>query len=272
MAQSIAPDEMHARTVPYVPPPPVRLRTEVDVVEVPVVVRDGQHRAVAGLAKNNFEVYDTGVRQTITAFSEQRFTAQVDAGGGAKPAVVPAAPAGPKGEPRPRFATLCFDDLNMDALSLKPVKEAAERFVKTALAPGDRVAVVEQIAKVTTHRRSTDDSVQQCLRILDLDRLHFETRQDRRAQKLTLVGVLLDDRGTLVTGKRSELDLNFTDATFAQLAKAGLTVSMTLPAPPGSYAVRGVVEDALEGKLTAASGAVEVRAIVGPPPEARPQR
>ena len=90
---------MHARTVPYVPASPVRLRTEVDVVEVPVVVRDRQHRAVAGLTRNDFEIYDTGVRQTITAFSEQHFTSQVDAGGGAKPAFVPAAPAdaaGPK--------------------------------------------------------------------------------------------------------------------------------------------------------------------------------
>jgi VWFA-related protein len=533
-------------------------------VEVPVVVRDGQHRAVAGLTKNNFEVYDTGVRQTITAFSEQHFTSQADAGSGTKPAIVAAAPAGaagPKSEPRPRYVALCFDDLNMDPLALKPVKEAAERFVKTALAPGDRVAVatvaqqqdpeftgdvpklVERIAKVTNHQRTNDESVQQCPHVrpyeayliannldnevlqakvaecsacyhapcppnqitsmsqeiwehalknskstlraldglvggmaklpgermillastgfftgnleadedllmakalhagvvintldakglyvinptgdasapagwvlpservvetknaervaqaqddgmavlasgtggafyhnnndlalgfrrlgmvpeimyvlgfspsgvaadgrfhslkvrlaadkryslqarlgyaassanaavpsspsskldseamasdtitdlpvrftweqwagapgitmvahLDLDHLHFETRQGRRAQKLTLVGVLLDSRGGFVTGKRSELDLNLTDATFAQLAKAGFTVSMTLEAPPGSYSARGVVEDALDGKLTAAGGAVEVKAPVEPLPEARPPR
>jgi hypothetical protein len=62
---------------------------------------------------------------------------------------------------------------------LKPavVPAAPERFVKTGLAPGDRVAVVavaqsqdfeftgdvpklvERIAKVTSHQRSTDDSV-----------------------------------------------------------------------------------------------------------------
>jgi len=554
---------MHARTVPYVPPSPVRLRTEVVVVEVPVVVRDGQHRAVAGLKRDNFEIYDTGVRQTIAAFSEQRFTPHLDAGGGTKHAAAAAATdaAGPQGESRPRFVALCFDDLNMDPLSLKPVKEAAERFVKTALAPGDRVAVVttaqprdteftgdvpklvELIAKVTTHRRFTDDSVQGCPRIrpyeaylivnhldnevlqakmgecsacwhtrcppdqvismseaiwehalynskttlrvieslvggmaklpgqrmillasagfltgnleidedllmakalhaevvidtldakglytvnpggdastpegwvpprariveaknaervaqaqdsamavlasgtggtfyhnnndlargfrelgmvpeimyvlsfspsgvaadgrfhslkvrlaagkryslqarlgyaassasaavpnsplskldseamasdtitnlpvrftweqwagppgitmvahLDLDRLHFETRQDRRAQRLALVGILLDSRGAFVTGKRSDLDLNLTDATFAQLKKAGFTVSMTLEAPPGTYAARGVVEDALEGKLTAASGAVEIKAPVEPPPEALPRK
>jgi hypothetical protein len=94
---------------------------------------------------------------------------------------------------------------------------------------------------------------------LDIGRLHFETRQNRRQQKLTLVGALLDARGGVVTGKRSELDLNFTEATFAQLAKTGLVVSMTLAAPPGSYSVRALVEDALEGKLTAAGGAVEIK-------------
>jgi len=560
-AQPIAPDEAHARTVPYVPPFPFRLRTEVDLVEVPVVVRDGRHRAVAGLTRSNFEIYDTGVRQAITAFSEQHFTSQVEAGGGVNPVFVLAAPTGRKGESGPRFVALCFDDLNSEPLALKPAKEAAERFVKTALAPGDRVAVVtvaqsgdyeftgdvpklvEQIAKVTNHRRFNDDSGQQCPHILpyeaylivnrldsellgaklaecavcerspcfpievtapadaiwehaldnsrntlrvieslvdglakfpgermillasagfltgnleidqdrlmtkalhaevvintldvkglytvipggdastsmgsipasarnveaknaqrvadapgdamevlasgtggtfyhnyndlargfrelgmvpettyvlgfspsgvaadgryhslkvrlaaskryslqarlgyaassanaaapssppskldseamasdtiadlpvrftweqwkgppgitlvahlDFNRLHFETRQGRRGQKLTLVGVLRDSRGGFVTGKRSELDLNLTDATFARFAKAGFTASMTLQAPPGSYSVRGVVEDALEGKLTATGGAVEIRAPAAPRLQARPAR
>jgi len=553
-AQSIAPDEMHARTVPYVPPPPVTVRTEVDLVEVPVVVRDGQHRAVAGLTKDDFEVYDAGKKQTITAFSVQRFTSPVDAGGAAKAAVLPAAAAdaaGPKGEPRSRFVALCFDDLNIDAAALKPAKAAAEQFVKTGLAPGDRVAVVttaqprdvefigdvprlvERIAMVTANRRFSEDSSPQCPRIrsyeaylivnhldnqvleakvaelqacggrvprpqehvtamaqgtwqnalmnsrntlrvidslvggmaklpgermilltsagfltcdleadedllmaralhaevvidtldarglytvlpgddasdsppagrvprraqtveaqspgrqeeakddgmavlaagtggtfyhnsndlvrgfrelgmapetlyvlgfapsgvaadgrfhslkvrlaagkryslqarlgynassanaaapvsppsrldseviasntiadlpaeftweqrpgppgitmvahLDIGHLHFETKESRRQQKLTLVGVLLDARGGVVTGKRSELDLNLTEATFAQLAKTGLVVSMTLQAPPGSYSVRAVAQDSLEGKLTAAGRGVEVR-------------
>lgn len=545
---------MRARTVPYVPPTPVAIRSEVDLVEVPVVVRDGRRRAVAGLAKDNFEVYDAGKKQTITAFSVQRFTSPVDAGGGAKAPVTPAAAADgarTKGEPRSRFVALCFDDLNIDAAALKPAKAAAERFVKTGLAPGDRVAVVttgqqqdsefigdvpsllERIAKVTANRRLSEDVTPQCPRIrpfeaylivnhldnqvleakvaeyqacagraprpqqqvismsqgiwqnallnsrntlraiedlvggmaklpgermilltsagfltgdleadedllmakalhaevvintldarglylelpggdasdsppmgrtprraqveeakiegrqeaakddgmavlaagtggtffhnsddlvrgfrelgmmpetmyllgfapsgvaadgrfhslkvrlaaskryslqarlgytassantaasvsppsrldsevaasdaiadlpaeftweqrpgppgitiiahLDIGRLHFETRRNRRSQKLTVVGVLRDARGSVVTGKRSELDLNFTEATFAQLAKTGQAVSMTLPATPGSYSVRAVVEDALEGKLTAAGASVEIK-------------
>jgi VWFA-related protein len=552
-AQSMAPDEMHARTVPYVPPSPVTLRTEVDLVEVPVVVRDGQRRAVAGLTKDDFEIYDSGKKQTITAFSVQRFASAMGAGG-AKAGVLPAAAADAAGrasEPRSRFVALCFDDLNIDAAALKPAKAAAERFVKTGLTRGDRVAVVTtsqpedagftgdvprlvaRIAKVTANRRFSGDMGPQCPRIrpyeaylivnhmdnqvmdakvaefqacggrvprpqeqitsmaqgvwqnalmnsrntlrvidglvggmaklpgerlilltsggfltgdleadedllmaralhaevvidtldarglytvlpgddasdspqvgrvprraqvveaqsagrqeeakddgmavlaagtggtfyhnsndlvrgfrelgmmpetmyvlgftpsgvaadgrfhslkvrlaagkryslqarlgytassanaaahvsplsrldseatasdtiadlpaeftweqrpgqpgitlvahLDIGHLHFETRQNRRQQKLTLVGVLLDASGRVATGKRSELEMNFTEATFARLAKTGQVVSMTLPAPPGSYSVRAVVEDSLEGKLTAAGGAVEVK-------------
>jgi VWFA-related protein len=94
---------------------------------------------------------------------------------------------------------------------------------------------------------------------LDIGRLHFEARQDRRGQKLTVLGVLLDSRGVFVTGKRSELELNFTEATFARLAKTGLSVAMTLEAPPGSYSVRAVAQDALEGKLAAAGGTVQIK-------------
>jgi VWFA-related protein len=526
-AQSIAPDEMRAWTVPYVPPSPVTLRTQVDLVEVPVVVRDGQRRMVAGLTRDDFEIYDSGKKQAITAFSVQSFTPQGDAGG-TRPAVA-ADVAEPKGPPRPRFVALCFDNLHMDAAALEPAKEAAERFVKTSLAPGDRVVVVttalsnsseftgdvpklvEQIAKVTPAPQGNTDDPYMCphirpseayqiansldpgnqvlqaklaecyacshhpcpetvvtgmaemiwehtlfyskntLRVieslvdtmanlpgqrmilmtsggfltgirqtdldllmtkalhaevvintldarglfymgprenqrvsllsdtmaalaagtggafyhnnndlaqgfrelgmmpettyllgfapsdvvadgrfhslkvrlatnkhyslearlgytapsanaaapvsplsrldsevmasdtvtdlpawftweqwagppgitmvahLDVNRLRFETSQDRRTQRLTIVAVLLDSRGGFVTGKRSELALNFTEATFAQLAKTGYTAAMTLKAPPGTYSARAVAQDALEGKLAAASSDVQVK-------------
>jgi hypothetical protein len=54
------------------------------------------------------------------------------------------------------------------------------------------------------------------------------------------------------------LELNFTEATFAQLAKTGYTAAMTLQAQPGTYSVRALAQDALEGKLAAAGGTVQV--------------
>jgi hypothetical protein len=56
---------------------------------------------------------------------------------------------------------------------------------------------------------------------LDISRLHFKPGQDRRTQRLTIVAVLVDNHGSFVAGKRSELDLSFWDTTFAQLAKPG---------------------------------------------------
>ena len=132
-AQAIAPDEWGARTLPYMPLLPLTLRTQVDLVEVPVVVRDGQHRAIAGLTRDNFEIDDNGRKQRIAAFSVENLAAPGHTAHGAKPAGIPAAPTEEKGGSRRRFVALCFDDLNMDFLTLKEVREAATRFVKTAL-------------------------------------------------------------------------------------------------------------------------------------------
>jgi VWFA-related protein len=94
---------------------------------------------------------------------------------------------------------------------------------------------------------------------LDFNRLHFKPNGDRRSQKVAIVAVLRDSHGNLVTGKRSVLDLNLKDATFEQFAKSGFTTALTIKAPPGSYSVRAVAEDAMEGKLAAASAEVQVK-------------
>jgi hypothetical protein len=65
--------------------------------------------------------------------------------------------------------------------------------------------------------------------------------------------------GNFVTGKRSVLELNLKDATFERFAKAGFTTALTIKTPPGAYGVRTVAEDAMEGKLAAASGALQVK-------------
>jgi VWFA-related protein len=508
-AQSVPADEIRSRTEPYVPPSGVTLRTEVRVVEVPVVVRDDRFRAVAGLTRDDFEIYDNGKKQAISSFSVQSFAPHGEA----------SVAAASKDAPRPRFLALCFDDLHLLPAALQPVKDAAERFVRTSLAPGDRVVVVRtsqsedsqftgdvptlvaQIAKVTAFLQGIQDDSERCpahfepyeaykiaahmdpggqvlneklaeclrcygskcpeglitsaasaiwahvrsstvnslgaiqgvvdgmaqlpgqriilltsggfltgtldadvnrlmdkarraevvingldarglyldaragmaydgmgllasgtggtyfhnnndmergfrelgmvpetsyvlgfappgaadgtfhkLKVrlaarkgysvearlgytalaanskiskldseamasdtiadlpasftweqwkgrvgittivhLDIGRLHFQPWEDRRTQKLTIVAVVLDKDGGFVAGQRSELQLSFRDATFRELSKTGFTTAMTVKAPPGSYRVRAVALDALEGKLSAASGAVEIK-------------
>jgi VWFA-related protein len=184
VAQSIPPDEIRSRTVAYTPPAPFALRTEVRVVEVPVVVRDGQHRAVPGLTRDDFEIRDDGTKQVITSFSVQGSSRETN------------------GPPQPRFIALCFDNLHLTSATLKPVKDAAERFVKTSLAPDDRVAVVatgqskdseftgdvqklvDQIAKITSAQRGVSDEPHACPRILSYEAFQIANNLDPGGQLL----------------------------------------------------------------------------------------
>lgn len=49
--------------------PPARLRSDANLVVVPVEVSDRKNRPVTGLTKENFKVFDDNVEQTISAFS-----------------------------------------------------------------------------------------------------------------------------------------------------------------------------------------------------------
>ena len=48
------------------------LRARVDIVEVTVSVLDSDRRLVTGLTKDDFQVFEDGVEQTITQFTDQR--------------------------------------------------------------------------------------------------------------------------------------------------------------------------------------------------------
>jgi VWFA-related protein len=196
-AQSIPPEEMRALTVPYVPPAMFKVRTQVDLVEVPVVVRDSRQRAVAGLSREDFELHDDGKKQAITTFSVQHFAVRGEGGSGRNEAVRADASAPKEATTRPRFVALLFDNLNTGSTALKPATDAAARFVRTSLAPGDRVAVVttatagktdfledvpallEQIARVTGQQRFSDDGAGECPHIRAYEAYLIVNRLDR---------------------------------------------------------------------------------------------
>jgi len=100
----------------------------VNLVQVPVTVRDRDGRAVAGLQKEDFELFDKGKHQEIASFAEVKPGEQTagKAGGGA--VVIPA-----------RFTVWVIDDMAIN--DLVRVREAAEKQI-AALQPGDRASVV----------------------------------------------------------------------------------------------------------------------------------
>jgi VWFA-related protein len=119
--------------------------TQVDLVVVPVVVRDVDGHAVGSLTKEDFRLFDKGKLQTISQFSVEKSaseTARVEnavAGSGAAPSrdgLLRAATANPT-----RFVVYVFDDLHIGFEDLVQVRAAAVKHLKETLRPTDRAAI-----------------------------------------------------------------------------------------------------------------------------------
>ena len=138
--QSIPADEFRLVGSVYSPPAQTSLKVEARLVEVGVVVRDSKGHSVASLTKDDFEIEDSGRKQSITAFS-------VESGGSSAPsaAAESASPATaiPSATPQrhPRFLVLAFDDFSMTASDLTAARLAAGRVLHQGLGDGDLAAI-----------------------------------------------------------------------------------------------------------------------------------
>jgi hypothetical protein len=93
---------------------------------------------------------------------------------------------------------------------------------------------------------------------LDVSKLNFDKRDGRRNQSLTFLAALLDANGTFVTGKEWHVDLSLKESTYLSFTHKAVNVTLALPATPGKYTIRGVVEESLTGKMSAASLPIEI--------------
>jgi len=124
--------------------PTFRIQTERNVVIVRVTVRDVKGRAVGGLRQEDFRLSERGKPQTITHFSVETTAA---------PAPTGKAPSRPARDPEAfsdadiapdaakRYLALFFDDVHISFDNLVRTRDAADRYLATALQPGDRVGI-----------------------------------------------------------------------------------------------------------------------------------
>jgi VWFA-related protein len=122
---------------------PAIFQTRVNLVMVPVVVRDRQGRAMNGLRQQDFQLFDKGKPQEITRFSVEKRPAsgalEIMATG-----TTPAQSQSENGAPAgmaDRFAAYLFDDIHAQFGDLARARDAAIRHMSDQLRTGDRVAV-----------------------------------------------------------------------------------------------------------------------------------
>jgi len=207
LAAQTAPPEVRVSSRPYVPPSPYALRVETRLVDVGVVVRDQHGLAVPGLKPGDFHLLDEGKERAVTSFSVDTARVRVKAVAAEKAAAGPASSPPPASNAAidaarpPRFVVLFFDDASTSAGDLTHAQIAARRFVKEALNPGDRVAImtsssahtleftpdvarmVETIGRLRPHQRVPESGLAACPRITPYQAYLISCKMDGMALK-----------------------------------------------------------------------------------------
>ena len=125
---------------------PFTFSTGVNLVLVPVVVRDREGHAIGTLKKEDFQLFDRGKLQEISKFSIEKAEApptladsSIETDTNGNPQAKPAAPAA---QPiAGHFIMWLFDDLHLSFGDLAQTREAAKRVLKESFAPGTRAAI-----------------------------------------------------------------------------------------------------------------------------------
>jgi len=142
---------------------PATFSTKVNLVLVPVVVRDGNGHAVGNLQKEDFQLFDRGKPQVITRFSVEKAGTPSIPVEQATDAAAPEKPQPPAPAIADHFVAYLFDDVHMNAGDLLWSRNGAERHINESLQPNSRVAIFTTSGQVTQDFTDDRDKLHQAL-------------------------------------------------------------------------------------------------------------
>jgi len=141
-AQAPAPNQGDAQPEIASHDAPITFSSRVNLISVPVVVRDRDGHAIGNLTQTDFQVFDRGKLQTITRFSIEEND---------RLAGIPTAPSGaPRESPSPiasratlpeNYAAYLVDDVHLKAGDLLNTRQAMHRHVDESLDATSRAAI-----------------------------------------------------------------------------------------------------------------------------------
>ena len=119
-------------------------QSNVNLVRVPVVVRDKQGHALGSLHKEDFQLTDRGKPQYLSQFALEGSAVPRPAAPAATHEEIPSEPAaaGSKLVVPTRFVAFVFDDVHLNSGDLINVRVAALKHVERGIRPQDRVALL----------------------------------------------------------------------------------------------------------------------------------
>ena len=115
----------------------VTFRSGINLIPVPVVVRDARHQPVDNLTVDDFQLTDNGKPQSISKFSIEHLKPSVSA---STAKATPAASLGTDGIPT-RFVAYLFDDIHMQLSDLVYTREALRRLIESTNDPHERIEI-----------------------------------------------------------------------------------------------------------------------------------
>src|ERR1700728_1652605 len=121
---------------------PITFSSRVNLISVPVVVRDREGRAVGDLKKEDFQVFDKGKLQVITKFSIEKSDRVVEietAAPGATRQPAPAITLQPV--PPESYVAYLVDDVHLERGDLLQARQAVHRHLDGSLDPTSRAAI-----------------------------------------------------------------------------------------------------------------------------------
>ena len=169
-------------------PKPPTFPGQVEQVTVDVVVTDGKGVPLKGLVREDFEIFEDGVRQTVVSFEA---------------VLVPPAPSAVS-RPRPKVSTnaegalapgrtfvVLFDDIRLTPAMAQRAKGAIADFLTHGVREGDRVTLVATLAGTwwTTRMEAGRDELKALLKRLDGRYVPDASRErmtDLEAKRITM--------------------------------------------------------------------------------------